>query len=103
VDPAGESVVIAMIYLVKEWYDSDCGLHYFDDSKVDPSKPFEVAYLKLLQKAAQSSHQWHEPNRAELATIDDRFGTYQDGSPEWERLCTHPPCHVDIQVTLTMC
>jgi hypothetical protein len=92
-----------MIYLVKEWYDSDCSIHYFDDSKVDPNKPFEVAYLKLLQKAAKASNQWHEPNPSELATIDDRFGTYQDGMPEWECLCTHPPCQVDIQVTLTMC
>jgi hypothetical protein len=93
-----------MIYAVTEWYDNSNQRYFFDTSKVDRTKPFELAYLALLERAATSKSRWVEVQNdvAMMSAIEERFGSYQDGSVGWKRLTTRPPCQVDVEVTLTM-
>ena len=45
-----------MIYAVTEWSNqNEHNFFLFDGNKIDPSKPFEAAYLQLLERAAASS------------------------------------------------
>ena len=88
-----------MIYAVHERFpDNGHSVFFFDQAKVDPNKPFEVAYLKLLEKAALSP-------RKSITTdlpgvLDERCGDYQEDARPWTRLLAKPPCQVDYFVTV---
>ena len=88
-----------MIYAVNEWFNgSEHNFFLFDESKVDPSKPFEVAYLDLLKKAAATPRKSITTGLS--GALDERCGNYQDSMPCWERLHAKPPCQVDASVTV---
>ena len=89
-----------MIYSVTEWHDNDSERFFFDDSKVNPSEPFEVAYLNFLQLAAAGQLAFIRVRSC--PKIQDRFNKYQNSMPCWERLKAKPPCKVDIEVKLVM-
>lgn len=93
-----------MIYAVTEWFDNQSHRYFFDSTKVDFSNQFESAYLSLLERAAKTKSKWVEVQNdlAALASIEERFSSYQDGSVGWKRLTTKPPCQVDVEVNLTI-
>ncbi len=88
-----------MIYAVTEWFNqSEHNFFLFDGNKVDPSRPFEVAYLQLLEKAASSPNMSVESDLQ--GVLGERCGNYQDTMPCWEALHAKPPCQVDAIVTV---
>lgn len=89
-----------MIYGVTEWCDNDSEHFYFDTDKVNRAERFEVAYLAVLERAAQSPGK--TVDLTQDTSIADRFDEYQNGMPKWKRLLAEPPCKVDTEVTLVL-
>ena len=88
-----------MIYAVTEWCNqNEHNFFLFDENKVDPSRPFEVAYLKLLEQAAASSSK--DVQTGLPGVLQERCGNYQDTMPCWEALHATLPCQIDAIVTV---
>ena len=97
--PRLQEEVEQVIYAVEECLNgSESSFFFFDESKVDPDKPFEVAYLDLLKKAATAPR---KNITTELpGALSERCGDYQSSRPCWKRLLAKPPCQVDEAVTV---
>lgn len=87
-----------MIYHVVERIGHDCMAFFFDANKIDPTKPFEAAYLELLQHAAAAPDKSIQTDLP--GALRERCGRYQEGARPWTRLLRKPPCKVDKSVTV---
>ncbi len=92
------------IYSVTEWRNNAAQAFFFDDSRVDQTAAFEVAYATLCKRASEMPNTTLNINvdPTLIVSVKERFGTYHDGAQCWKKLLTRPPCRIDRCVTLVL-
>ena len=95
-----------MIIVIKEIWDAAYEFYYFDTDKIDGSIEFEKNFYYLCMLAVNRADKtFSVPKLAKQYPkiwdeIQERFSSYQDGTGNWNRLTTKPPCFVDDEITL---